>query len=139
MRIAFAVALMGCSADGGYVTLNVDRAHDVAPAVGGFDAGDGTATADSRNVVTFTASSDRARLTVRIDGPLAAGAEVRLGQAERDELRFAIGDAVWVAGGGLVEVDGVAPYRVRFVGVPMRAEGGLAAGSFVFDGAGTFK
>src|SRR6266511_2903850 len=104
MRIArsslvalFAVALTGCAADGGHVTLNVDRAQDVAPAVGRFDAGDGTATADSRNVMTFTASSERARLTVRMQGPLAAGAEVRLGQGDRDELRFAIGDAVWAA------------------------------------------
>jgi hypothetical protein len=146
MRIAraslhalFAVALTGCAADGGHVTLNIDRAQDVRPPFTGFDAGDGTATHDSRNVVTFTATSERAALTVRIQGPLAPGAEIRLGQADLDELRFAIGDAVWAAGGGLLEVDGVNPYRVRFVGVPMRAVAGLAAGTFVFDGAGTFK
>jgi hypothetical protein len=111
----------------------------VQPAVGRFAAGDGVANSDSRNVVTLTASDDDARLAVRMVGPIKAGAEVHLGEAGVNELRFTVGAAEWVAGGGLLQCDGDDPYRVRFLEVPMRAvAGGTASGSFVLDGAGTF-
>jgi hypothetical protein len=111
----------------------------VRPSVGRFAAGDAVANSDSRNVVTLTASDDEVLLSARLQGPISAGAELRLGQAGVNELHWSMGAAEWVAGGGLVECDGVRPYRMRFVGVPMRAaDGSAATGSFVLDGSGTF-
>ena len=46
--------------------------------------------------------------------------------------------AGWSSNGGSIAVDSVAPYRLRFVTVPMVAGSGTARGSFVLNGSGTF-
>ncbi len=58
---------------------------------------------------------------------------------EHNFVSWDITGAGWSSNGGMLAVDGVSPYKVRFLGVPMLPGSGTAMGSFMLDGSGTFK
>ena len=147
MRVAAALMLAGaaggCSSDGGQVMLTVSQAASLTPAFTQLVAGNGVAVVDSAAVVHFSASAPAGILTIDIQGPLAAGDVLPLvapgavvGLAVQPSSGFSGG---WSGGGGQLDVDGIDPYRLRFVSIPMRVASGSVTGTFIFDGSGSFK
>jgi hypothetical protein len=132
------VAAGGCLGDGGSVMLTVDQAMNVSPALTSYSASNATANVGVDNFVHFTATSPEGTLTMLLNGPLKAGDMVDLA-AEHNFLSFDVKDGGWSSNGGMLAVDGVGPYRVRFLAVPMLKGSGTVTGSFVFNGSGTFK
>jgi hypothetical protein len=132
------VAASGCLGEGGAVMLTVDQPTGLSPVITGFTATNATANRDSLGQTHFTASSSDATLTMLVFGSPAAGDTVDLA-AEHNFLSFDITGAGWSSNGGMLAVDAVNPYRVRFLSVPMLKGSGAAMGSFVFNGIGTFK
>lgn len=128
----------GCLGDGGSVMLTVGQAMGVTPALSGYTASNATANTDSDGFVHFTATSSQGTLTMLVVGPLAAGQIADLAQ-QHNFVSIDIPGAGWSSNGGMLAVDGVSPYRVRFLAVPMLRGSGSAMGSFVLDGSGTFK
>jgi hypothetical protein len=147
LAVAALVAAGGCLGEGGTVALTADQQMGVSPALSGFTASNGTANTSSDGFIHFTAVSPQGlTFTMLIVGPaLSAGQMVDL-SAEHNFLSIDITTgpggasiAGWSSNGGMVAVDGVSPYRLRFEGVPMLKGSGSATGSFVLDGTGTFK
>jgi hypothetical protein len=139
MRIVLAVPLLlaGCLGQGGNVTLTVSQAAAVSPSVSGYSATNATANADSEGVIHFTATSTQGELTLLILGPLKQGDMPDL-MSDHNTMSLDVGGAGWSSNGGQIAVDGVSPYKLRIVKVPMLAGSGTAKGSFVVDGSGTF-
>jgi hypothetical protein len=145
LRACLAAALWfaaGCSSsDGTEVSLTFDQPNGLMPALTKFSATNGTATVGTTDkVIHFLASSSQGTLTMDVQGPVTAGQTVDLAQ-EHNFVSFDLpaGAGGWGSNGGMLAVDGLSPYRVRLVGVPMLKGAGTVAGSFVFDGSGTFK
>ena len=138
LAAAALVAAGGCLGDGGGVTLTFGSQMSVSPALTNFTAGDATANTSSDGVVHFTATSPQGTLTMDITGILHAGDTFSL-MEEHNSLSFDVTGAGWSSNGGIIEIDGVSPYKVRFTEVPMLSGSGAAMGSFVIDGTGTFK
>lgn len=132
------VAAGGCLGDGGTVMLTVDQAMGVSPALTGFSSTNATANTGSDGFIHFTATSPQGTLTMLVVGPVKQGDMVDL-SAEHNFLSFDVTGAGWSNNGGTLAIDGLSPYRVRFLAVPMLKGSGSAMGSFVFDGSGTFK
>jgi hypothetical protein len=133
------VAAGGCLGDGGGVMVTFDQQMAVTPAVTGFNASNATAVEESDGYFHFTATSSQGTLTMLIVPPITPGAMIDMG-IEHNFVSFDIpGVAGWGNNGGMVAVDGVSPYRLRFLAVPMLRGAGSAMGSFVLDGSGTFK
>jgi len=136
---AVALALAGgCKTDNGSVLLMVEQPTGVSPPVTGYSSSDAVASPESTGLVHFTATSNQGTLTMEVQGPLVPGQNVDLGQ-EHNFLSFDVTGAGWASNGGMIAVDGVDPFRIRFLGVPMMRSTGAAAGSFAFTGSGTFK
>jgi hypothetical protein len=128
----------GCLGQGGDVTLTVSNVMGLSPAVSDYRASNATANSDDQGVIHFTAvSATGEQLTVQLQGPVKAGDMLSL-MADHNLVSFDETGAGWSSNGGNVAVDGVAPYRLRFIAVPMIAGSGTAKGSFVFNGSGTF-
>jgi hypothetical protein len=143
LRVCLAVAALaatgGCLGDGGSVMLTFGQEMNVSPTLTAFNATNGTANTDSEGLIHFTATSAQGTLTMLVLGPtLTPGTPVDLGQ-EHNVLSFDVSGAGWSNNGGMLAVDGVSPYRVRFLDVPMLKGSGSAMGSFVLTGSGTFK
>lgn len=142
-RIAAALALLGaaggCLGDGGDLTLTVSQAVSMSPSFGQLNASNAQANVGSSGVVYFTASSKAGALRLALTGPLAAGDALDLSGPTNLLTLDVTTSGGWQSGGGRVAVDGIEPYRLRFVGIPMRADAGDVSGSFVFDGSGTFR
>jgi hypothetical protein len=142
LRAALAAAALwaagGCLGDGGTVMLTVDQSMGVSPPVTGFSSSNATANTASDGFVHFTATSSQGTLTMLIVGPLVAGQQVDLLQ-EHNFVSFDVTGAGWSSNGGMLSVDGLNPYRVRLISVPMIVGSGAAKGSFYFNGSGTFK
>ncbi|HXU73223.1 MAG TPA: hypothetical protein VN947_28085 [Polyangia bacterium] len=132
------VAAGGCLGDGGTVTLTFDQQMSVTPTVVGFNASNATGTAETDGFVHFTATSAMGTLTMLTISPIHAGDMVDLMQ-EHNFVSFDISGAGWGSNGGMLAVDEVSPYKVRFLAVPMIRGSGSAMGSFVINGSGTFK
>jgi hypothetical protein len=128
----------GCLGGGGVVMLTVDQATNLTPPFSAFNASDGTANSDSLGVITFSATAPGQTFTMLVQGPIRAGQNVDLSVAH-NVLSFDIKTGGWSSNGGMVAVDGVGPYRLRFLAVPMLPGAGSVTGSFVFDGSGSFK
>ena len=142
MRIArigslAALTLAGCLGQGGTVMLTVSQAMNVSPPVANYSANNATAVPDTAGVIHFTATSTDGQLTVEIQGPIKQGDMLDLMTAHNNVSYDQTG-AGWGSNGGMIVVDGVSPYRLRFITVPMIPGSGTAKGNFVFDGTGTF-
>jgi hypothetical protein len=138
LAVAALVAAGGCLGDGGTVTLTFDQQSTVTPPITGFNASNATANEASDGFVHFTATSSQGTLTMLIVPPIHAGDMVDMGM-EHNFVSFDITGGGWGNNGGMLAVDGVSPYRVRFLAVPMLRGAGSAMGSFVINGSGTFK
>jgi hypothetical protein len=132
------VAAGGCLGDGGGVMITFDQQMAVTPAVTGFNASNATANEASDGFFHFTATSSQGTLTMLIVPPIKAGDMIDMG-VEHNFVSFDMTGAGWGNNGGTIAVDGVSPYRIRFLAVPMLRGSGSAMGSFVIDGSGTFK
>jgi hypothetical protein len=132
------VAAGGCLGDGGTVMLTFEQQTDVSPAITGFNASNATANAASDGEVHFTATSSQGILTMLIIEPIKSGDMIDL-SAEHNFVSFDATGAGWSNNGGMLAIDGVNPYRVRFLAVPMLHGSGGATGSFTLNGSGTFK
>jgi hypothetical protein len=129
----------GCLSDGGSVTLTVSQAMTLSPSFDKFSASNATAVTDSEGIIHFTAASATGQLTMDVQSPISVGAMVDLDEAH-NFVSFNVNSADgWSSNGGKLAVDGVNPYRVRFISVPMLVGSGAVTGTFVFDGSGTFK
>jgi hypothetical protein len=130
----------GCLGDGGTVMLMFDQQVDVMPAITGFNSKNATANTDSEGVIHFTATdANNNALTMLILGPSLMPQQTIDMSMEHNAVSYDMKGAGWSNNGGMVIVDGVNPYRLRFEGVPMIRGSGAAMGSFVLDGTGTFK
>ena len=140
LAAAALVAAGGCLGDGGTVTLTFDMQQMVTPAITGFDAANATANTDSNGEIHFTATSAQGTLTMLVVGPLHTGDMVDL-MSEHNFVSFNLPNSTagWSSNGGMLAVDGVSPYKVRFEAVPMLVGSGNVTGSFVVNGSGTFK
>ncbi len=143
LRACLAIAALavagGCLGEGGTVTLTMDGQMSVSPALTNFNASNATANTSSDGFIHFTATSGQSTLTMLIVGPtLSAGQMVDM-SVEHNFVSFDIPGAGWSNNGGMIAVDSVNPYRLRFLAVPMLRGSGSAQGSFVLDGVGTFK
>jgi len=141
LAAAALVAAGGCLGDGGTVSLTFDMQQTVTPAITGFNAANATANESSDGFIHFTATSTQGTLTMLIVGPLHTGDMVDL-MTEHNFVSFdraGTPAAGWSSNGGMLAVDGVSPYKIRFLGVPMLVGSGMAMGSFVVNGSGTFK
>lgn len=136
--LALVIAGGGCLGDGGSVMLSVDQAMGLSPALSGFNATNATANVGSDGFIHFTATSSQGTLTMLVVGPVMQGQQVDLSM-EHNFVSFDVTGAGWSNNGGMLAIDGVDPYRVRFLAVPMLKGSGAAMGSFVFNGSGTFK
>ena len=131
----------GCLGDGGTVTLTFDQQAAVTPAINMFTASNATGVETSDGEIHFTATGSQGILTMLIIGPLHVGDMVDM----MNEHNFVSFDragtpaAGWSNNGGMVAVDALSPYKLRFLAVPMLPGSGAAMGSFVIDGPGTFK
>ncbi|MGZ3439337.1 MAG: hypothetical protein ACXVDD_07465 [Polyangia bacterium] len=132
------VAAGGCLGDGGTVMITFDQQMAATPTVTGFNASNATANEASDGFVHFTATSGQGTLTMLIVPPIHAGDMVDMGM-EHNFVSFDITGAGWANNGGTLAVDGVSPYRVRFLAIPMLRGSGSAMGSFVLNGSATFK
>jgi hypothetical protein len=132
------VTLTGCFGQGGDVSLTVSNAMGLSPAVSDYNASNGIANSDSQRIIHCTAVSRMgAQLTVQLQGPLKQGDTLSL-VVDHNFLSLDQTGAGWSSNGGSVAVDGVSPYRLRFMTIPMLAGSGAAQGSFVLNGIGTF-
>ncbi len=145
LAAASLVAAGGCLGDGGTVMLTFDQQMSVTPAITVFNSTNATANQSSDGFIHFTATSSQGTLTMLIVGTDAAGNStitpggmIDMG-AEHNFVSFDIKGAGWANNGGMLAVDGVNPYRLRFEAVPMLRGSGNAMGSFVLNGTGTFK
>jgi hypothetical protein len=141
LAAASLVAAGGCLGDGGVVTVTFDQQSMVTPTISNFNAANATANDSSDGFIHFTATSTQGTLTMLIVGPIHVGDMVDL-MTEHNMVSFDRGGAPaagWSNNGGILAVDGVMPYKVRFLAVPMLRGSGAAMGSFVLDGTGTFK
>jgi hypothetical protein len=128
----------GCLGDGGSVMITFDQQMAVTPTVTGFNASNATANESSDGYVHFTATGTAGTVTMLIVPPIHAGDMVDM-SVEHNFISFDMTGAGWSNNGGTVAVDGVSPYRLRFLAIPMLRGSGSAMGSFVIDGSGTFK
>jgi hypothetical protein len=136
---ALVAAAGGCLGDGGTVQLTFDSQMSVTPAISKLNASNGTANTTPDGYVHFTATSGDGTLTMLAVGPaFKAGDTIDL-TVEHNFVSFDIQGAGWSNNGGMIAVDGVNPYRLRFEGVPMIKGSGSAMGSFVINGTATFK
>lgn len=135
---ALVAAVGGCTGDGDSVMLTVDQAMNLSPPMSAFSAKDATATEGNDGFIHFTATSSQGTLTMLIAGAPQAGQTLDLAM-DHNALSFDIPSGGWSSNGGMLAVDGVSPYRVRFLAVPMRKGAGSVSGTFVFNGSGTFK
>jgi hypothetical protein len=141
LAAASLVAAGGCLGDGGTVTLTFDQQSSVTPTITAFNSSNATANESSDGFVHFTATSGQGTLTMLIVGPIHAGDSVDL-MTEHNFVSFdraGTPAAGWANNGGMLAVDGVSPYKVRFLAVPMLVGSGAAMGSFTMNGSGTFK
>jgi hypothetical protein len=135
--LAPALLLAGCLGQGGTVMLTVSQAMNVSPAVGNYSASNATAVPDSAGVIHFTATSGNGQITVELQGPIKQGDMLDL-MTDHNNVSYDQTNAGWGSNGGMIVVDGVSPYKLRFVTIPMVPGSGTAKGNFVFDGSGTF-
>jgi hypothetical protein len=141
---AAALLLAGCLGEGGTVTLTFDQQTGVSPNIGsGFNASNATANTSADGFIHFTATAGNTELTMLIVGPtLTAGQMVDM-MADHNfvsiDVRNGSVDDGWGNNGGMIAVDGVNPYKLRFESIPMLVGGGQAQGTFVINGTGTFK
>ncbi len=141
LAAAALAAAGGCLGDGGTVMLTFDQQMGVMPAITVFNSSNATANQSSDGFIHFTATSSDGTLTMLIVGPIKAGDMVDMGQ-EHNFVSFDRAGAPaagWSNNGGMLAVDAVSPYKLRFTAVPMLGGSGAAMGSFVVDGSGTFK
>ncbi len=142
LRACLAVAALavagGCVGEGGTVTLTVDQAMGVSPVVNGFSSSNGIAMTSSDGMIHFSATSSQGALTMAVLAPIQAGQMIDLLQ-DHNYVSFDVTGAGWASNGGMLAVDGVNPYKIRFEAVPMYKGSGSAMGTFVFNGSGTFE
>jgi len=131
-----ALAVAGCRPDDtGAVLLHVSVRTDLSvPAT--YSSSTAAVALTGDGLVHLTATSNQGLLRLVFVGPLILGAHVEL---LPDELHFVIGDADWANDGGAIDVLEVDPAIVSFVALPMSPRAGSAAGTFTFDGGGTFR
>lgn len=121
--------------------LTFDQQSMVTPAITAFNSSNATANQSSDGFIHFTATSSDGILTMLIVGPIHTGDMIDM-MSEHNFVSFdrsGTPAAGWSNNGGMVAVDGVSPYKLRFLAVPMLPGSGAAKGSFVLDGPGTFK
>ena len=118
--------------------ITFDQQMAVTPAVTGFNASHATANEGADGYIHFTATATAGTLTMLIVPPIKAGDMIDMG-IEHNFVSYDITGAGWGNNGGTIAVDGVSPYRLRFLAVPMLRGAGSAMGSFVINGTGTFK
>lgn len=142
-RAALAAAALavagGCLGEGGTVMLTADNQMSVSPTLTTYTATNATGNMASDGYVHFTASSSQGILTMLVVPPITVGNNVDLMQEHNFVSIDVPGPAGWSNNGGMLAVDGVNPYRLRFLAVPMIVGSGSAKGSFVFNGSGTFR
>lgn len=141
LAVAALAAAGGCLGDGGTMTLTFDSQSGVTPPITGFNSSNATANESSDGFVHFTATGAQGIFTMLVVGPLHTGDMVDL-MNEHNFISFdraGTPAAGWSSNGGMLAVDGVSPYKVRFEAVPMLKGSGDAMGSFVINGSGTFK
>jgi hypothetical protein len=142
LAAAALVAAGGCLGQGGTVTLTFDQQSSVTPTISNFTASNATAVdSSSDGFIHFTATGAQGTLTILIVGPIKTGDMVDM-MTEHNFLSFdraGTPAAGWSNNGGIVAVDGVMPYKLRFLAVPMLRGSGDAMGSFVVNGSGTFN
>lgn len=146
LRACLAGALLwaagGCGGDGDVVSLTFDQPMNQYPLISSFHASSAIAT-PGNDMIHFVATSATGTLTMDLIAPLNANSMVTLGVD--NSISFDITNGGWSSNSGSIAVDGVSPYRLRFVGVGMRKGAGLdsgdnrVTGSFVINGSGTFK
>ena len=85
----------------------------------------------------FAAASNQGVLSVLVAMPIHDGDSIALSSDER--IHFQVGAAEWANQGGTVYIISAEPAVIGLVAVPMVARPGVATGSFVFDGNGTFR
>jgi hypothetical protein len=88
--------------------------------------------------VLFTATSDQGVLRVLVALPFRAGDTIVLPDDEQ-RVDFQVFDNHWGNQGGTVYIISIEPAIIGLIGVPMVPRVGNAAGSFVFNGNGTFR
>lgn len=134
------LAAGGCLPDDtGAVLLDFSqRSADVSPALATYSSSSAAASFAPDGSVRLTATSNQGVLTLALPGPLTVGATLAL-PPDEERVDFAFGTAAWSNQGGTIVVLSTDPVIIRLVGVPMSARSGGAAGSFVFDGGGTFR
>src|SRR2546421_6751971 len=125
LRASLAAAALvvagGCLGDGGTVTVTFDQQSMVTPTVTGFNSSNATANESSDGFIHFTATSGQGTLTMLIVGPLHAGDSVDL-MSEHNFVSFdraGTPAAGWGNNGGMLAIDALGPYKVRFLAVPM--------------------
>jgi hypothetical protein len=131
----------GCLGDGGTVTLTFDQQATVTPAITNFNASNATGVESSDGFIHFTATGAQGIVTMLITGPIHVGDMVDM-MAEHNFVSFdraGTPAAGWSNNGGVIAVDAVSPYKLRFLAVPMLAGSGAAMGTYVVNGSGTFK
>ena len=141
LAAAALVAAGGCLGNGGTMMLTFDNQMGVTPAITNFDSSNATANESSDGFVHFTATGTQGIFTMLVVGPIHAGDMVDL-MNEHNFVSFdraGMPAAGWSSNGGTLAIDGVSPYKVRFLAVPMLKGSGDAMGSFVLNGSGTFK
>lgn len=141
LAAAALVAAGGCLGDGGSVMLTFDQQMSVTPAVTGFNSTNATANQSSDGFIHFTATGPEGTLTMLIVGPIHTGDMVDM-SSDHNFVSFdraGTPAAGWSNNGGMLAVDAISPYKLRFLAVPMLKGSGMADGSFVVDGQGTFK
>ena len=144
MRVALAAAAAmiaggGCHPDDtGAVLLHFTQRVDMPSTLTTFSSSTAAVAFSPDGPVLFSATSNQGTLRLVLAGPLVDGATIGL-PADEERVRFELDGAAWGNQGGTVVVLSANPAIVRLAGVPMVARDGGAAGSFVFDGAGTFR
>ena len=141
LAAASLVAAGGCLGQGGTVTLTFDQQSSVTPAITNFTSSNATAVDQSDGTIHFTATAAQGTLTMNVIGPLHTGDMIDM-MVEHNYVSFDRAGSPasgWSNNGGMVAVDAVNPYNLRFLAVPMLRGSGAAMGSFVIDGSGTFK
>ena len=141
LAAASLVVAGGCLGDGGVVTLTFDQQSMVTPTITNFEASNGTGVQSDDGFIHFTATGAQGTFTMLIVGPLHVGDMVDL-MTEHNFVSFDRAGspaAGWSNNGGMLAVDALSPYKVRFLAVPMLRGSGAAMGSFVVNGSGTFK
>jgi hypothetical protein len=127
----------GCvSGNRGAVLLHLNQRSAelfLAPTFSSTSAGVGPTESD----FLFTATSNQGALHVLLAKPIHAGDTIALPTGEQ-RVRFDFADAEWSNEGGTIYVISEVPPIIGLIAVPMMPRSAAAAGSFVFDGNGTF-